>query len=366
MNPPHLTTNDFHHIVLNDTPLIDVRAPIEFAKGAFPNSINLPLMRDEERHLVGKRYKEMGNDKAVELGHTLVSGAVKSSRIEAWINQVKTYPESLMYCFRGGQRSQIAQQWLHEAGITTPRLQGGYKAFRAYLIEQLETITLNKEILVIGGHTGSGKTILLKKLQESIDLEGLANHRGSSFGRYASPQPTQIDFENSLAYALIKHEANQHRRVIIEDESRNIGRVYIPPALFSQFTESNVILLETSLEERIEITYDEYVLASQAEYAQALLSGEIEHPWIDTMRHNFGRIRKRLGDQGYKMLTTLLDEAWAHQQCTNDPTLHKVWIEKLLHDYYDPMYAYQIEQKRDRVVFQGNQEEIMAYLHSTI
>jgi len=361
VNQPLPTTDSFRDIVLDHTPLIDVRAPIEFEKGAFPHSINLPLMSDEERHLVGKRYKEAGNDKAVALGYQLVSGDVKASRVQAWVDQMKKQPQSLMYCFRGGQRSQIAQQF-YEAGVTVPRLRGGYKAFRAYLIEQLETITRNKEILVIGGHTGSGKTILLKKLRESIDLEGIANHRGSSFGRYASPQPTQIDFENSLACALIRHDAAEHARLIIEDESRNIGRVYIPPALFTQFSQANVILLERSLEERIEITYEEYVLASQAEYAAAHLAETTEHPWIDTMRHNFSRIRKRLGDKGCKALTALLDEAWEYQELHNDPSKHKIWIEKLLHEYYDPMYAYQIEQKKERVVFRGDQKEIIEYL----
>ncbi len=365
MNQTLPMITDFQDIILQKKSLIDVRAPIEFAKGAFPHTINLPLMSDEERHLVGIRYKEAGNNKAVELGHQLVSGEIKAARIEAWIKQIKTHPQTLLYCFRGGQRSQITQQWLSEAGITVPRLQGGYKAFRTYLMEQLESITLDKEILVIGGHTGSGKTILLKKLQESIDLEGIANHRGSSFGRYASPQPTQIDFENTLAYHLIAHDAAAHTRLIIEDESRNIGRVYIPPTLFSQFTQAKVILLESTIEERIEITYDEYILASQAEYATAHLTGAVEHPWIDTMRHNFGRIRKRLGDQGHRELTALLEEAWTYQQQHNDPTLHKRWIQKLLSDYYDPMYTYQIEQKKDRVVFRGDASEIIAYLAST-
>ena len=365
MNQTLPMITDFQDIILQKKSLIDVRAPIEFAKGAFPHTINLPLMSDEERHLVGIRYKEAGNNKAVELGHQLVSGEIKAARIEAWIKQIKTHPQTLLYCFRGGQRSQITQQWLSEVGITVPRLQGGYKAFRTYLMEQLESITLDKEILVIGGHTGSGKTILLKKLQESIDLEGIANHRGSSFGRYASPQPTQIDFENTLAYHLIAHDAAAHTRLIIEDESRNIGRVYIPPTLFSQFTQAKVILLESTIEERIEITYDEYILASQAEYATAHLTGAVEHPWIDTMRHNFGRIRKRLGDQGHRELTALLEEAWTYQQQHNDPTLHKRWIQKLLSDYYDPMYTYQIEQKKNRVVFRGDASEIIAYLAST-
>jgi len=363
VNHPLPTTDHFLDIVLNQTPLIDLRAPVEFSKGAFPHAVNLPLMSDEERHLVGICYKKSGNEKAVALGKQLVSGKVKSDRIQAWIDQIDKHPKSLLYCFRGGQRSQIAQQWLHEAGITVSRLQGGYKAFRNYLICQSEHITQTQKIFVIGGHTGSGKTILLQKLSESIDLEGLANHRGSSFGRYASPQPTQIDFENALAYALIAHEAASYSRLIIEDESRNIGKVYIPPALFAHFSQAPVILLEASLKERIEITYDEYILAAQTDYADAVASGQTPYSWIETMQHNFKRIRKRLGDQGYRALTTLLDEAWQHQLSTNDPTRHKLWIERLLRDYYDPMYSYQIEQKKDRIIFSGTQKEILDYLN---
>jgi len=355
--------SDFRSIVLQERPLIDVRAPVEYAKGAFPHTVNLPLMNDEERHLIGKRHKEAGNEKAVALGHQLVSGEIKAQRVQAWIDQIQQAPQSYLYCFRGGQRSQISQQWLANAGIHIPRLKGGYKAFRSYLIAQLETITLDKKIFVLGGHTGAGKTLLLKKLRESIDLEGLANHRGSSFGRYATGQPTQIDFENALAYALIQHDDTVPPHLVVEDESKNIGRCYIPPALFSQFSAADVILLETSLEERIEITYDEYVLASQHQYDSALRSGDTPHSWIETMRHNFQRIYKRLGDKGHRELTTLLEEAWAHQQQHHDTSLHKRWIARLLSEYYDPMYAYQIGQKEERVIFRGNQTEIIEYLN---
>jgi len=358
-------TNDFRSLVLQEQPLIDVRAPIEFAKGAFPRSINLPLMGDEERHLVGKRYKEAGNEEAVALGHQLVSGEIKTERVQAWLARIEQEPRSCLYCFRGGQRSQISQQWIADAGITIPRLEGGYKAFRAYLIQQLDTITQNKQMKIIGGHTGSGKTLLLKKIQESIDLEGIAHHRGSSFGRFASPQPSQIDFENTLAYALIMHDEAQHRHLVLEDESRNIGQCYLPHAFFAQMSMSPVILLDTSIETRIEITYDEYIIQSQSEYAAALQAGTTAHPWIDTMQHNFKRIQKRLGNEGYAKLTRLLEEAWKHQQSTNDPTRHKVWIRELLEKYYDPMYTYQIEKKRERIIFSGNETEILEYLEKS-
>ena len=104
MNFP--TTNDFRQIVIDDVPLIDVRAPVEFESGAFPNAVNLPLMNNEERHLVGIRYKEQGNAEAVKLGHELVGGNVKAERVAAWAEQLDRRPDSMIYCFRGGMRSQ--------------------------------------------------------------------------------------------------------------------------------------------------------------------------------------------------------------------------------------------------------------------
>ncbi len=358
------TTSNFRSIVSKKIPLIDVRAPVEFAKGAFPNTINLPLMNDEERHIVGIKYKQAGNAKAVELGHQLVSGKIKESRVNAWIEQIKAHPNSMIYCFRGGQRSQISQQWIKEAGYEITRLEGGYKAFRNYLIDINDTIIKNKKMIILGGHTGSGKTILLNRLKESIDLERLANHRGSSFGRYATPQPTQINFENSLAYALIEHDDAGYKRIILEDESRNIGRCYLPSAFFEQMSQSDVVLLESTLDERIDITYDEYIIASQKDYSQAQSEGIQEYSWIETMRFNFQRIKKRLGDKGYRELSAMLDSAWSHQEQTGDPTMHKEWIKRLLQEYYDPMYAYQIEKKSDRIIFRGSADEIYDYLQS--
>lgn len=357
--------DDYRSIVLENRPLIDLRAPVEFAKGAFPHTSNLPLMNDEERHLVGIAYKKEGHTKAVELGHTLVNDEIRAQRIAAWTTHIKHYPESYLYCFRGGQRSEISQKWLAEAGYEIPRLKGGYKAFRNFLLSELDSLPQNKEIFILGGHTGSGKTILLNSLQNSIDLEGIANHRGSSFGRYATPQPTQIDFENALAYALIQYFSLGHNSVVLEDESHNIGRCYLPASLFEKMKSAPVILLKSTLEARIEITYDEYILASQDDYAHTLSKGTAMHSWIDTMRHNFHRIQKRLGNQGYRQLTALLEEAWKYQKSSGDPSRHKRWIKALLTDYYDPMYQYQIEQKKERIVFEGTAEEIVDFLSTS-
>jgi len=238
--------DDFRRIVLEKRPLIDVRAPVEFEKGSFPTAVNLPLMNDEERHLIGIRYKEKGNLSAIALGKELV-GPVKEARVEAWKSFVEANPNAYLYCFRGGQRSQISQAWLQEAGVTIPRLKGGYKAFRGFLMQESERISKEASMLILAGRTGSGKTILLKELNNSIDLEGLANHRGSSFGAFTTAQPSQIDFENALGYALIQHENEGHTHLVIEDESLNIGRVYIPNSVFTNLKNGKYVILTTPM-----------------------------------------------------------------------------------------------------------------------
>ena len=135
--PENLT--DFRHIFLNDVPMMDVRAPVEFGQGAFPGVVNHPLMNDDERQQVGTCYKQKGQDAAIALGHQLVSGATKQQRIEAWAGFAQAQPQGVLYCFRGGLRSQIVQQWLKsEAGISYPRVVGGYKAMRTFLIDTTE------------------------------------------------------------------------------------------------------------------------------------------------------------------------------------------------------------------------------------
>jgi tRNA 2-selenouridine synthase len=354
--------DDFRSIVIQDRPLIDTRALVEFAKGSFPNAVNLPLMNDKERELVGTTYKQKGGEAAIALGYQLVSGDVKESRVGAWVDFIQKHPDTYLFCWRGGQRSQIVQQWLQDTSITIPRLKGGYKAFRNYLMEESIRLAHDKDILIIGGRTGSGKTLLLERLVGTIDLEGMANHRGSSFGRYATPQPTQIDFENTLAYAQIQHDEAGHKRLIIEDESHNIGRCYIPHEVFETFQQGEVILLEATLQERIDITYNEYIIASQADYEYHHTRGNAQYSWIEVMQHNFDRIRKRLGDEDHRRLSDMLQMAWEHQMRTDDPSEHKVWIRELLEKYYDPMYDYQIKNKGDRIVFGGRADEIIEFL----
>ncbi len=356
--------DDFRSIVVDTHPLIDLRAPVEYERGSFPDTVNLPLLTDEEREAVGTTYKREGNEAAVALGHRIVSGKVKEKRIAAWIEFIREHPDTYLFCWRGGQRSRIVQEWLAERGVVVPRIKGGYKAFRRYLMEESLRLAKNKEILVIGGRTGSGKTLLLRKIPEAIDLEGIARHRGSAFGRYATPQPPQIAFENALAYAQIRHDEGGYRHLVIEDESRNIGQRYIPPELFEEFQKGKVILLETPLVKRIEITYDDYILYAQKEYDEAHARGVAPYDWFETMQHNFRRIRKRLGDERYRRFSAMLEAAWEEQQRTGNPEGHKIWIRALLEEYYDPMYDWQISRKSERIVFRGDEREVLEYLAS--
>ncbi|KUJ72019.1 tRNA 2-selenouridine(34) synthase MnmH [Thiomicrospira sp. WB1] len=352
-------TDDFESIVLNQVPLIDVRAPIEFQQGAFEHSVNLPLMNDAEREQVGRCYKEQGQKAAIQLGHELVNATIREPRIDAWQAQLKAQPETLLYCFRGGMRSQIAQQWVAERGLSVPRIKGGYKAFRRYLLDYLQSFpeTVHQtgtQIWVIAGRTGSGKTRLLERLAHSLDLEKLAHHRGSAFGRHVTPQPTQIDFENRLAAELIRR-LHQSRHLVVEDEAGHIGSVNLPHPVHNAFQSGQRVLLETPLDQRVEITFDEYVIQAQQAYPD-------QSAWAEFMRQAFYRIRKRLGGERYQRVLQAFDQAEALQLKQANPNAHRRWIEILLQEYYDPMYDYQMKKHPKTFQFRGNMQALQAFM----
>jgi tRNA 2-selenouridine synthase len=358
-------TSDFYRIVVDNIPLIDVRAPVEFSGGAFPMAVNLPVMDDEDRHLVGICYKQQGRDAAFNLAFKRVSGRKKEERIAAWTDFVEKHPNALCYCFRGGMRSKTTQEWFkQETGKTIKRLDGGYKAFRRYLMEQMDPANIPGIPIILGGRTGTGKTILLRQLDNAIDLEAIANHRGSAFGRFLTPQPSQIDFENRLACALINHRHNDYKYMVLEDEGAYIGTRYIPKELALYFKQDSVVLLESGLDERIGITYDEYVSGAQQDYFE--LYGEesgLDH-WLEDIQGSLGRIKKRLGGERLKRVAKLLAAGHEEQQENGNPELHKKWVELLLSEYYDPMYDYQIEKGNRTVLFRGDSNEVLQYLRT--
>ncbi len=356
--------DDYARLFLEERPLLDVRAPVEFAAGAFPRATNLPLLTDEERHLIGIRYKEGGQEAAVELGRELVDGVPRAERTARWAEFVRAHPEGVLYCFRGGMRSKIVQQWILEAtGIAYPRVKGGYKALRRFLIEELERSVGEIQPLVVGGRTGVGKTILINRLGDSIDLEGLAWHRGSAFGRHATPQPTQVDFENRLSIALLRHLDKKGKRVILEDESKAIGSRHLPPVLYERMSGSPVVILEATLEERIQNSIREYVTQALQEYREEHGEEEGFDRWADYARNSLRRISRRLGSVRHREMASELDAAIEAMRKGASPDVHAGWISRLLTEYYDPMYDYQLEQKRERICHSGDMQSVIDYLN---
>jgi tRNA 2-selenouridine synthase len=351
---------DFSQLFISDTPLIDTRAPIEFEQGAFPHTSSLPLMSDKERELVGTCYKNKGQAKAIVLGHELVQGKIKQARLDAWLEFIKNNPNGVLYCFRGGLRSQITQEWIYEAsGVNYPRIKGGYKALRRFLIDETDRIMDKITPVVIGGQTGCGKTLLLDQLKDTIDLEGLANHRGSAFGNTTTPQPTQINFENALAIELIKQQ--QYSHLVFEDEGSNVGTVHIPKCVQDKTSRAELILLEASVEERLKVSMDAYVINMQQDFIQQdAVNGfdNFANYWLRSLE----KIQRRLGLERYQAMLKLVNSALQHYKEQGEADGFYPVVEELLVGYYDPMYDYQIQKKMDRVVFKGDADEVLTYL----
>lgn len=344
------------------TPIIDVRAPVEFTQGAMPDAINLPLMNDDERAAVGTCYKRSGAEAALVLGHQLVSGKTRQQRLDAWLAAIARHPDAWLCCARGGQRSHITQRWLQEAGVDAPLVAGGYKALRQAAINATDAL-VRQPIVLIGGCTGNGKTQLVRAQPFGIDLEGLAHHRGSSFGRTLQPQLSQASFENHLAVALLQKVQQQDRfRWVLEDEGHMIGANHLPENLRDRMAQSPIAVVEDPFDIRLARLQDEYFTKMHHDFIQAY--GE-EKGWLaysDYLHHGLFAIRRRLGLQRFAQLTDLLDTALLAQQRSGATDVHFCWLVPLLNEYYDPMYTWQLGRKADKIVFRGNSDSVAAWL----
>ncbi|WP_246131785.1 tRNA 2-selenouridine(34) synthase MnmH [Pistricoccus aurantiacus] len=329
--------------------LIDVRAPREFAQGALPGAVNLPLMDDEERHQVGIAYTQQGQDAAVALGERLVSGGIKKSRIEAWRRELECHPDALIYCFRGGLRSQIAQQWLAEAGIRRPRIRGGWKALRGALLARIDAAAKRPLLLVVGGLTGCAKTGLIEALDNGLDLEGCARHKGSAFGRHPLLGPSQIDFEHAMGLGLLEIDGP----CVVEDESRHIGAVNIPLNFWQSMVDAPRLRVEMPLDWRLEQIRRDYI-----DDLWAIYSGQFG-PWLGwaLMRKQLssalGRLRKRLGSARLARLRRLQELAFREHERGNF-LAHEGWLAPLLTEYYDPLYRHQQERHQRTYLHVGD------------
>jgi len=233
-----------------ELPFVDVRSPGEFIQGHIPNAISLPLFNDDERAVVGTLYKNSGRETSVLKGLDFIgpkmSGFVKQA------NKITPKRKLLMHCWRGGMRSESMAWLLSTAGFHVHLLVGGYKAYRKFIREKLESVN---RLIILSGKTGSGKTEVLLEMKSKgmqvIDLEGLANHKGSAFGSLGEdPQPTNEQFENDLYKDW--SALDQEKTIFLEDESRSIGKVVLPEGFFQKMRTCPVIRLEMSEQLRVE------------------------------------------------------------------------------------------------------------------
>ncbi len=354
-------TDDYENILTSNTPMIDLRAPGEFAEGAFPTAINLPLMSDEERHQIGLCYKQQGQQAAIALGAKLVSGKNREQKLQTWKAFIRQNPDSYIYCFRGGMRSAITQQWLAEEGLTLRRIKGGYKAMRRFLIDALQKLSQSENFIILSGFTGIGKTHFIHEYPKHLDLEGLSNHKGSSFGYDIEPQPSVINFENSLTIDLLKKKALPGA-CLVEDEGKRIGRLAVPLALYQKLQQSPIIVLQESMEYRVNTIYNDYMHGIQKKAISKWGEQQGTEFVIHYFMNSLERIKKRLGGTRYKSMSADLKWALEHK----DEAKLRLWIERLMKEYYDPMYLYQLSQKKERVVFEGNREEVHSFLKDKI
>jgi len=306
--------------------LIDVRSPDEYYKGHMPNSINIPLFNNEERTIVGKNYKLNGKEIAIIKGLEIVEAKL-DNLISQFVSAKNKYFKNSnnidsnnfkIYCARGGMRSQSIFWLLNKLNFSGILLRGGYKSYRRSVLNKFNE---NIKINLIGGKTGSGKTkilnIMKKNKYQIIDLEYLANHRGSTFGSLGmNEQPTNEQFENLIADELYKLDKN--KVIYIEAESANIGRCRIPFELFNQMKISPRIEIIRSEKDRIKELVNTYSVFSKKELIESIV-----------------RIKKRLGPQRTELaINSVENENWQN-------------VCRAVLDYYDKCYEYELRDKEN-------------------
>lgn len=301
-------------------PVLDVRTPAEYEHGHIPRAVNLPIFNDEERKEIGIIYKRQGRENAVKRGLDLIGPKMRS--LVETAEQRAMQRKVLVHCWRGGMRSESLAWLLQFAGFDVSILEGGYKRYRNWV---LESFTIKRPVIVLGGMTGSGKTYLLKELdklgEQVIDLEGLANHKGSAFGSLGEEdQPTNEQYENTLA--MLWRQLDPEQPVWLEDESSRIGKIILPEKIYEQLRTAPVIKVEVDYQRRVEHLVNEYSVFTREELAGC----------VRKIERRLGGLRTR------QALEAIMNKEF---EKVADLTLH----------YYDKTYRFGINERDPDTVF---------------
>ncbi|HNT49271.1 MAG TPA: tRNA 2-selenouridine(34) synthase MnmH [Cyclobacteriaceae bacterium] len=299
-------------------PVVDVRSEGEYQSGHIQNAINIPLLNNQERVLVGTDYKQKGQLEAIKTGFRLVGPRLLDIITEA--ERVTSSKEMLVHCWRGGMRSNNFCQFVGMAGIKTHSLKGGYKTYRQ---KALESFAQPLNLILLTGCTGSGKSEILRALkargQQVIDLEALANHKGSAFGGlFMNPQPTTEQFQNNLFEEILQLDPQQP--IWVEDESIAIGHIFLPRDFWLQMNSSSLVQVLVDKDVRVKRLVEEYGKADKDEFL-AIMS----------------KIVKRLGGQHFNT---------AKQKLLEDDMSA---VMEVLLTYYDKAYLHSIEKRKDKM-----------------
>jgi tRNA 2-selenouridine synthase len=311
-----LTWNElYEHKKINETVLIDVRSPSEYKEFTIPGSINIPFFTDEERAEVGTIYKQVSVQAAKNRGLEIISAKLPDF--------IRTFSEiegkKVVFCWRGGMRSRTTATVLDLMGIRMYRLKGGIREYRRWIVDTIEQINFKPNIYVLNGFTGSGKTVILEYLKREgypvIDLEGLASHRGSIFGQIGLEPNNQKTFEAKLMKEV--HHYQNSPYVLVEGESKRIGKVAIPDFLMDKKDKGIQLFIKMPIEERVRHILDDY------------------QPWnhVDECITAFRKIKKRIHSPIANQIETDLQTGAFESAVT-----------LLLEYYYDPRYKHTAEQ----------------------
>ncbi len=298
---------------------IDVRSETEYAEGTIPGAVNLPLFNNDERKIIGTVYTRESPKAAMEIGLEIASRKLPELYRQA--EELCHRHRAILFCWRGGMRSKSLAVVLDLMGLSVMRLSGGYKAYRRYIIDYFSR-EFPFHIVVVRGNTGTGKTQILQELKKQgypvIDLEALAHNRGSVFGYIGQePQPPQKQFEAVLYDEIARCPADY---LIVECESKRIGKVTLPQPLFAAMQDGTQILIHDSMANR----------------ARRLVTEYAGQEYIEELKLPLEKLKKRLGKETLNDLYALLD---AKQ--------YELFAERLILEYYDPLYGYPNEASCD-------------------